>query len=108
MNNIHEHLIQHSLKSGGTNDHFRPVKYLALPFIERPAIVKIVKKYTDPQTTTPTNNREKFEPSCYISSVRYKQRIIHRLLDSGCWTISILFFTGTSDKIFDTQQIQTW
>jgi len=46
-------------------------------FVTITTIVKIVKKYADPQTTTPTNNREKFEPLCYISSVRYKQRIIH-------------------------------
>ena len=26
MNNCHEYLIQHSLKSGGTKDHFRQVK----------------------------------------------------------------------------------
>ena len=26
MNNCHEYLIQHSLKSGGTKDHFRWVK----------------------------------------------------------------------------------
>jgi len=26
LNNCHEYLIQHSLKSGGTKDHFRWVK----------------------------------------------------------------------------------
>ena len=28
FNNFHEHLIQQSLKSGGTKDHFRWVKVL--------------------------------------------------------------------------------
>ena len=36
MNNFHEYLIQHSLKSGGTKDHFRWVKVTAL--IERPVL----------------------------------------------------------------------
>jgi hypothetical protein len=26
LNNFHEYLVQHSLKSGGTKDHFRRVK----------------------------------------------------------------------------------
>jgi hypothetical protein len=36
LNNFHEYLIQHSLKSGGTLDHFRWVKVSGTPLIERP------------------------------------------------------------------------
>ena len=38
MNNFHEYLIQHSLKSGGTKDHFRPGKDLVPLLIKRPAL----------------------------------------------------------------------
>ena len=30
LNNFHEYFIQHSLKSGGTKDHFRQVKVLGI------------------------------------------------------------------------------
>ena len=33
--NFHEYLVQHSLKSGGTKNHFRQEKYLVVPLIER-------------------------------------------------------------------------
>jgi hypothetical protein len=36
LNNIQEYLIQHSLKSGGSKDHFRWVKVAVPPLIERP------------------------------------------------------------------------
>ena len=36
LNIFNEYLIQPSLKTGGTKDQFRWVKYLVLPVIERP------------------------------------------------------------------------
>jgi len=35
---FHEYLIQHSLKSVGTQDHFRQINYLVPPLIERPDV----------------------------------------------------------------------
>ena len=39
MNIFHEHLIQHSLKSGGAKDHFRQIKVPGTALTERPEII---------------------------------------------------------------------
>ena len=36
--NFNEYLVQHSLQSGNTKDHFRREKVLGTPLIERPGI----------------------------------------------------------------------
>ena len=38
LNIFHEYLMQQSLKLGGTNYHFKWVKYLVPSFIERPEL----------------------------------------------------------------------
>jgi hypothetical protein len=44
LNNFHEYLIQHSLKSGGTKDHIRQEKYLVPPLFGRPELCIILYK----------------------------------------------------------------
>jgi hypothetical protein len=44
LNNFHEYLIQHSLKSGGIKDHIRQEKYLVPPLFVRPELCIILYK----------------------------------------------------------------
>jgi len=43
LNNFHEYLIQHSLKSGGIKDHFRQGKVPGTPLIERLVVMSCSK-----------------------------------------------------------------
>ena len=51
LNNFHDYLIQHSLKSGGTKDHIRQEKYLVPPLFGRPELCIILYKKGDNSTS---------------------------------------------------------
>ena len=58
MENFHEYLIQHSLKLGGTKDHFRQVKVPGTTPIERPAIILRTTKFLTNHNNTNKMNWE--------------------------------------------------
>ena len=92
MNNFHEYLIQHSLKSGGTKDHFRQVKVPGnqLPLTERLAMYYIADSCINKWISIPGSLKDfffKFSSHC-SPTLNFKiniKLIIHAIFCSAVY-----------------------